>query len=343
MPLNSGRSATLGGLGSLSTDLIAVSLGSVIVHAWPFDNGFGTKYSNPATLPAGIGNGVTFTPNPPTVMVANNTTPFLRAYPWSSAGFGTAYANPAALPPNNGRDASFTSDGSAVAIAHISSHTVTAYPWSASGFGTKYTDPFNENSGEGVAFSPNGSFIAVGNTGNRHVNVYPWLPGFGTLFANPAILPASFGNKLSFSPDNANLAVAHSSFPYITAYPWSGSGFGAKYANPAGVGSLDNGRSARFSPNNNVVALSQENIGGLTAWQWSSGFGTQWATIVGGGGSGRDNSFNFKGDLIASGTAFPVGRVAVWAITPTAFGTKFADPAVNTGGENTEGVFFASF
>ena len=39
---------------------------------------------------------------------------------------------------------------------------------------------------------------------------------------------------LAFSPSGADLAVAHATTPFVSVYPWTqGTGFGAKYANPA--------------------------------------------------------------------------------------------------------------
>jgi hypothetical protein len=66
------------------------------------------------------------------------------------------------------------------------------------------------------------------------ITAYPWSgSGFGTKFANPATLPASFGMDTAFSPSGDAIAVAHHGSPFVTAYPWSGSGFGTKFANPA--------------------------------------------------------------------------------------------------------------
>ena len=76
------------------------------VTAYPWSSGFGTKYANPATLPAGTGNGVAFSPSGNDVVIAHNTTPFVTAYPWSS-GFGTKYANPTTLPAGTGRGVAF--------------------------------------------------------------------------------------------------------------------------------------------------------------------------------------------------------------------------------------------
>ena len=63
--------------GALSTNSIAITHTSTpFVTAYPlFVDGFGTKYTNPATLPAGSGNGVAFNAAGTAIAVAQSTTP----------------------------------------------------------------------------------------------------------------------------------------------------------------------------------------------------------------------------------------------------------------------------
>lgn len=86
--------------------------------------------------------------------VANSSSPYITAYPWSGSGFGTKFANPATLPTGNARGVAFSALGDAIAVAYIASPYITAYPWSASGFGTKFANPATlpTNEGRGVAF-----------------------------------------------------------------------------------------------------------------------------------------------------------------------------------------------
>ena len=70
------------------------------VSAYPWSSGFGTKYSNPATLPPDQVNGVAFSPSGADIAVAHFVTPRVTAYPWSS-GFGAKYSDPATLPTGN--------------------------------------------------------------------------------------------------------------------------------------------------------------------------------------------------------------------------------------------------
>ena len=79
------------------------------IAAYPWSgSGFGTKFSNPGTLPTGTGLGVAFSPSGDAIAVAHGNTPFITAYPWSGSGFGTKFTNPGTLPAGNGRGVAFT-------------------------------------------------------------------------------------------------------------------------------------------------------------------------------------------------------------------------------------------
>jgi len=88
------------------------------------------------------------------IAVANNTSPFVTAYPWSGSGFGTKFSNPATLPTGDSSGVAFSPSGAAIAVAHDNTPFVSAYPWSGSGFGTKFSNPATlpTGNGQGVAF-----------------------------------------------------------------------------------------------------------------------------------------------------------------------------------------------
>ena len=89
------------------------------------------------------------------VVISHSTTPFVAAYPWSSAGFGSKYANPTTLPASTGNGVAFDPSGGSVVIAHATSPFVSAYPWSSAGFGSKYANPaiLPGGTGTSVAFT----------------------------------------------------------------------------------------------------------------------------------------------------------------------------------------------
>jgi sugar lactone lactonase YvrE len=101
------------------------------ITAYPWSaSGFGTKYTNPATLPPSNGNGVAFSPAGDALAVAHISSPYITAYPWSASGFGTKYTNPATLPAGEGNGVAFSPAGDALAVAHASS-LITVYPWNS--------------------------------------------------------------------------------------------------------------------------------------------------------------------------------------------------------------------
>lgn len=79
--------------------------------AWS-GSGFGTRYSNPASLPSGgIGNGqsINFSKSGAAFAVGIAATPFIEAYSFNkTTGYGTKYSNPATLPTGTGRGITFS-------------------------------------------------------------------------------------------------------------------------------------------------------------------------------------------------------------------------------------------
>jgi hypothetical protein len=65
-------------------DIAVASYPSPRVFVYPWSSGFGTKYTNPSTLPAGSGYGVSFSPDGSLIAVAHNDSPYVSVYPWSS-------------------------------------------------------------------------------------------------------------------------------------------------------------------------------------------------------------------------------------------------------------------
>jgi hypothetical protein len=208
------------------------------VYPWSVGSGFGTKYTNPATLPTGIGQSVAFSPAGNAIAVAHNTSPFITAYPWSvGSGFGTKYADPATLPTGNGQSVAFSPAGDAVAVAHnTATPYITAYPWTVgSGFGTKYTNPATlpTNVADSVAFTPAANAIVVGHFGGNGITAYQWsASGFGTKYTDTIAPNRIF--SIAFNTAGNVAALAGNTSPYVFAYTWTTStGFGTKYADPA--------------------------------------------------------------------------------------------------------------
>lgn len=92
---------------SESTDIALAHNGFPYITAYPWSNGFGTKYADPSTLPSATAFGTTFSTIGSSISVAHQSSPYITAYPFSG-GFGTKYANPSTLPANTGRTAAFS-------------------------------------------------------------------------------------------------------------------------------------------------------------------------------------------------------------------------------------------
>lgn len=75
---------------------------SPYLEAYAFNQitGFGSKFSNPSTLPPGPSYTVAVSKTNDLVAVSSTTSPYVAVYPWNdSTGFGVKYSDPAAVIP----------------------------------------------------------------------------------------------------------------------------------------------------------------------------------------------------------------------------------------------------
>lgn len=80
------------------------STNSPYIEAYSFDStsGFGSKFSNPASLPSGPCYDITVGKTNDVVAVVSTSFPYVTAYPWDdNTGFGTKYSNPGTSPPGS--------------------------------------------------------------------------------------------------------------------------------------------------------------------------------------------------------------------------------------------------
>ena len=129
----------------------------ISVYAWS-GAGFGTRFSNPATLPGSTGYSVVFSPAGDAIAFLGGGSPGIYVYPWSASGFGTKYADPGTL-LNAGLNLAFSPNGDTICAAMSGSPYIRAYPWSsATGFGTVYTEPSTIPPGVGNAIASTYNF-----------------------------------------------------------------------------------------------------------------------------------------------------------------------------------------
>ena len=328
------------------SEIIAVAHNSSpFVSVYPFSSsGFGTKFSDPATLPAGNGFGVAVTQNGDAIAVAHTTSPFISAYPFSANGFGTKFSNPATLPASNGTGVAFSPAGDAIAVGYgNTSPFASVYSFSSSGFGTKFSDPATLPLGGGftAAFSPTGNALAISHGSSPYLSVYPWsASGFGTKFSDPATLPTGFARQVTFNLAGTAIAVAHNTSPRVSVYPWSASGFGTKFSNPATLPASD-GAGVAFSPAGDAIAVGNASVSPfISAYPFSaSGFGAKFvnpATLP--TGTNFSIAFNLAGTAIAvAHDTSPFLSVYPWSAS--GFGTKFSNPATLPTGQGNSVAF----
>lgn len=337
LPSSASNAATP--VGSISSVTIATT-GTPYIQSYLFDNGFGTKYANPSTLPAGNGQWVDFNAANTVVVLVGATSPYATAYTWSTAGFGTKYANPATLPSGTCYGCSVNQVTGDVAVSHATSPYASVYNWS-SGFGTKYANPATlpPVSAIATAFNLTGNLLVVGGeTTNPSIGAYPWSNGFGTKYANPATATSGNCDGVGISKDS-NAIFVGSDNGTTQVYSFSG-GFGAKFAAPA---SAPTGfiATARFSTSDIVIGTGSWPYIYSYPWNSSTGFGVKYANpSTDLTNSVYSLSFNTSENILAAATASaPFINAYNW-IVGTGFGTKYANPSTAVSGTQCNGISF---
>lgn len=179
--------------------------GALVAFPWSTGGGFGSKYSNPATLAIASSVYVLFSRTGAAVVQQCNAGVGLRwanPYPWSDGGgFGAMLSAPGTGNPVGGGLA-FSPDNAYVALGNSIGNRIHVYPWSdGGGFGAEVTAPGTLPSGtlEGVAWAEDGLSIVCGTTLSPFLAGYPWSSGaFGAKYADPAVTSGNTGRGLIF-------------------------------------------------------------------------------------------------------------------------------------------------
>jgi len=341
--------STIGTIASqaIPHDLILLAHNSspfISVYTWNprgASQGWGTKYANPASLPAGNGYKIVMHPSGKSIAITHFTTPFVSAYAWTySGGFGSKYSDPSPVVTkasvSNGEGIAFSPDGNDFIYSYFGGGSANppyfnAHAWTnSSGFGTQYSNPATQTTSDAgtIQWSPSGADIVIpaASTGTTSATAYPWSSGFGTKYANPAT--ANGGRGVAWAPNGNDVLMGNvpsSGTERIVAYTWS-SGWGTKYSAPA-TPPAGNVSMVDWNPTGSAVGCSHFTTPFTTAYPWSAGFGTKYADpaslpLLGG--------FSFKWskregkDLAVGFDSSPRIYVYPWS---SGFGTKYADPA----------------
>lgn len=310
---------------------------SPYVTAYPFDNGLGTKLSDPSTLPAGNGRCVAFSPDKKFIAIGHESSPYISVYHWSNDGFGAKVSNPGTLPSNRVEEVRWSPDGSVIAYG-VNGGSVHAYTWSSSGFGTKYSDPSDDDFNDvwSIRWTPDGDYVLVGGTiasaGKPYLAAYAWTngSGFGTRYVPASNRPTDRTTGIHFHPSGDYVAVSQAgSSVFLRTYPWSSSSqFGSNITAPSG-GWSDDTEQVQFTAAGNDVAVVGAASNYVGVWPWTgSAYGTKYSSPL-----TIPNSFAYGLGIAPDDSAIGVGstygdRIYVYPFTSgTGLGTKYANPA----------------
>lgn len=228
--------------------LIGVScISSPYIGVYNFSSaGFGTRFSSPASLPAGGTYHAAVHPDGSAILVAGVAgSTNIKAYSLSGGGFGTEFSTSAVYVGFSLVGIAFNKTGTQVGMgASGLGAEFQVFPWS-NGFGTKYTNPSGLPSQADflvtgkLRFHPNNTAISLNQD---RASIYNWSSsGFGTAYSIPADSQYNIYHRL-WSPSGTVVANTSATSPYVQAYPWTpGVGYGTKYADPLVAGATAQG------------------------------------------------------------------------------------------------------
>jgi hypothetical protein len=207
-------------------------------YTWSDDDGWGTKFSDPAVAVGTTLNQCALHPDDNVVFCGVVSAPRVMAYAFDKVtGFGTRYSNPSVILANSVVGIDVHPSGSAVAVRQsATTNGFFAYSWSTSGWGSAYTSAVGAGLGGYMRFSPNGNVVACGTAVSPFVEAYPFdlTSGYGTKYSNPTEVPTSTsGQYVAWTPDGSAIAALNtiSGSGSAHVYAWDDvSGFGGRYA-----------------------------------------------------------------------------------------------------------------
>lgn len=310
-----------------------------VVWQWSNTTGFGTRYV-PTTTPGGDGS--TFHPQGTAVATGSNTSPYIRAWPFTSSGFGTIFSNPGTTPTHWCRDIRFSPSGNTIIAGGGSPGSTTtqylfAYPWSISGWGTRYANPGTLPGGwvHCVKFNASSTIVFTTCDVSPFVNAYAWTDGvgWGTKFANPSSSPSGTYSR-TVSVNTAENAVAMNTgvSPFVYVYAWNNTtGWGTRYSNPSSTPSLaDDGLD--FAPDDASIAMSGNTGTAPTvqayAWTNASGFGTKYSNPATNIAYPVYLVYSNDGSVVFASVSLSPGIYAYRWTNASGFGTLYSNPSV---------------
>jgi hypothetical protein len=317
----------------------------ISVYPWSSTTGFGTKFSNPSTLPSSMVTAVEFIKDGSVIALGSESSPRLDVYKFSASGFGTRYSDPGNLPSNQVNGVRFNNAGNLIGLAHASSPFVSVYPFNYStGIGSKYANPSPELGATSAAgdlhFNINDD-IAIAYDNSPYVAVYQFSGGFGSRYSDmsPVNVPdGGGGSGVRFNSSNNKIFLSTEGGSYfLWSYQWS-SGFGSL---SVAVTSINQGYKIGLHPTANYVAQSSSNSPYIVAIPYTSTtFGGQVSnpSTLPTGMSFGSVEWSKDGNSIAI-SHFSSPYVTAYSWTGSAFGSKFSNPSTLPAGNGRSLAF----
>lgn len=141
------------------------------------------KCADPAILPTGQVNGLSWSPDGLKLTCVHAVTPFITTYsrPDTSSATFTKLTNPASLPAGTGNGCAYNSVGDKLAVAHDTTPFISIYSVSGNTF-TKDTAPVDlpSSTGKSVSWTPDCQYLAVGHVNSPYLTVYRTAGAYGT-------------------------------------------------------------------------------------------------------------------------------------------------------------------
>jgi hypothetical protein len=302
---------------------------SPFVAAYPWNNGFGTRFSNPAILPNQNARSLAFSKTNAALAVADNANTRIKAYAWSASGFGTSYANLPVQTAGGFDSMCFYNDR--IAVAHSTSPYASMFPWSDStGFGTRYAAPTGYTGDNSCSFSPSGELFLAGD-------LYPFISafsfsasGWGTRYSNPSVLPVTEVPSINANVSGNSICYAGpSTNNRLVAFSWSSAtGWGTRYFTTPRA---NNGSDAVFDEAGTGVVYGGATTPFISGFPWSdsTGFGTQYANPA------TALAATGRSVAVRDNTAFAAHSngvyISAYPWSTSGFGVRYAGPGTPIG------------
>jgi hypothetical protein len=185
---------------------------------------FGTKISNPATLPVAQVNAADFSRQGDFLAIASQTTPFIQVYAFTPSitapAIGAVVTQPSTLPAGGpagqlGKGIAWRPQGDFIAMAMTTTPYIYVVPFNrtAATYGTPLTitAPTSVTAANAVQWTPDGNYLLVAVNAAPYLLVYDFssqVIGTAITYDNTTLAIASTVNDIAVTPDGAHAILS---------------------------------------------------------------------------------------------------------------------------------------